>query len=283
MNKADLIADVAARTGLSRKDSEKAVNAALDSITAVLQEGSKVQLVGFGVFDVKERGVRMGRNPKTREEIEIPATRVPQFKPGKALKEAVAGESDENIPGTLLLGTFYMSPQREEHRMEEKKKGGRAALYLLLFALAVGADQLLKRYIVVHIPLDPAPADQLPLLPGVVHLTHIHNYGAAFSMLQGRRWFFLGLLGLFCVLVVVAIRKQWLEDEFSRVLAVLAAGGAVGNGIDRAALGYVVDMFEVEFMHFAVFNLADAILCVCAALYTVKTLWEMAEEKRGKV
>ena len=71
--------------------------------------------------------------------------------------------------------------------MEEKKKGGRAALYLLLFALAVGADQLLKRYIVVHIPLDPAPADQLPLLPGVVHLTHIHNYGAAFSMLQGRR------------------------------------------------------------------------------------------------
>ncbi|MDY5099958.1 MAG: signal peptidase II [Oscillospiraceae bacterium] len=167
--------------------------------------------------------------------------------------------------------------------MEEKKKGGRAALYLLLFALAVGADQLLKRYIVAHIPLDPAPADHLPLLPGVVHLTHIHNYGAAFSMLQGRRWFFLGLLGLFCVLVVVAIRKQWLEDEFSRVLAVLAAGGAVGNGIDRAALGYVVDMFEVEFMHFAVFNLADAILCVCAALYTVKTLWEMAEEKRGKV
>ena len=92
MNKAELIADVAARTGLSRKDSEKAVNAALDSITAVLQEGSKVQLVGFGVFDVKERGVRMGRNPKTREEIEIPTTRVPQFKPGKALKEAVAGE-----------------------------------------------------------------------------------------------------------------------------------------------------------------------------------------------
>ena len=88
MNKAELIADVAARTGLYRK----ALNAAMESITAVLQEGSKVQRVGFGVFDVKERGVRMGRNPKTREEIESPATRVPQFKPGKALKEAVAGE-----------------------------------------------------------------------------------------------------------------------------------------------------------------------------------------------
>jgi DNA-binding protein HU-beta len=89
MNKAELIAEVAVKAGLSKKDSEKAVNAALDTITASLQGGEKVQLVGFGVFDVKERGVRMGRNPKTKEEIEIPASRVPQFKAGKALKEAV--------------------------------------------------------------------------------------------------------------------------------------------------------------------------------------------------
>ncbi len=89
MNKAELIAEVAVKTGLSKKDSEKAVNASLDVITASLEAGEKVQLVGFGVFDVKERGVRMGRNPKTKEEIEIPASRVPQFKAGKALKEAV--------------------------------------------------------------------------------------------------------------------------------------------------------------------------------------------------
>ena len=89
MNKAELIAEVAVKTGLSKKDSEKAVNAALDTVTASLENGEKVQLVGFGVFDVKERGVRMGRNPKTKEEIEIPASRVPQFKAGKALKEAV--------------------------------------------------------------------------------------------------------------------------------------------------------------------------------------------------
>ena len=89
MNKAELIAEVAVKTGLSKKDSEKAVNAALDTITASLERGEKVQLVGFGVFDVKERGVRMGRNPKTKEEIEIPASRVPQFKAGKALKDAV--------------------------------------------------------------------------------------------------------------------------------------------------------------------------------------------------
>jgi DNA-binding protein HU-beta len=89
MNKAELIAEVAVKTGLSKKDTEKAVNAALDTITLSLEKGEKVQLVGFGVFDVKERGVRMGRNPKTKEEIEIPASRVPQFKAGKALKEAV--------------------------------------------------------------------------------------------------------------------------------------------------------------------------------------------------
>ena len=89
MNKAELIAEVAAKTGLSKNDSEKAVNAALDTVTASLESGEKVSLVGFGVFDVKERGVRMGRNPKTKEEIEIPASRVPQFKAGKALKEAV--------------------------------------------------------------------------------------------------------------------------------------------------------------------------------------------------
>ena len=89
MNKAELIAQVAVKTGLSKKDSEKAVNAALDTITVSLEKGEKVQLVGFGVFDVKERGTRMGRNPKTLKEIEIPASRVPQFKAGKALKEAV--------------------------------------------------------------------------------------------------------------------------------------------------------------------------------------------------
>ena len=89
MNKAELIAEVAVKTGLSKKDSEKAVNATLDTVTSSLEKGEKVQLVGFGVFDVKERGVRMGRNPKTKEEIEIPASRVPQFKAGKALKEAV--------------------------------------------------------------------------------------------------------------------------------------------------------------------------------------------------
>ena len=89
MNKAELIAEVAVKTGLSKKDSEKTVNAALEAITASLKSGEKVSLVGFGVFDVKEREARMGRNPRTKEEVPIPASRVPQFKAGKALKLAV--------------------------------------------------------------------------------------------------------------------------------------------------------------------------------------------------
>ncbi len=90
MNKAELIAAAAEKAGLSKKDCEKAVNAALDTITEALVAGDKVQLVGFGAFDVKVRAARVGRNPQTKEEIEIPASKAPQFKAGKALKDAVA-------------------------------------------------------------------------------------------------------------------------------------------------------------------------------------------------
>ena len=90
MNKTELVAGVAEKTGLSKKDSEKAVNAAFDSITEALAAGEKVQLVGFGACEIKERNARVGRNPKTKETIEIPASRVASFKVGKALKDAVS-------------------------------------------------------------------------------------------------------------------------------------------------------------------------------------------------
>ena len=90
MNKTELIAEVAAKTGLAKKDAEKAVNAALDTVTEALAKGDKVQLVGFGGFELKHREARMGRNPKTKESIEIPASKVPVFKAGKALKDAIS-------------------------------------------------------------------------------------------------------------------------------------------------------------------------------------------------
>ena len=90
MNKTELIAAVAEKTGLSKKDSDAAVAAVVDAITESLVQGEKVQLVGFGSFEVKTRAERMGRNPQTKEPIPIPASKAPVFKAGKALKDAVA-------------------------------------------------------------------------------------------------------------------------------------------------------------------------------------------------
>lgn len=90
MNKADLINAIAAESGLSKKESEKALGATICAITEALKKGDKVQLVGFGIFDVKNRAARTGRNPKTKAPIQIPATKAPVFKAGKALKDAVA-------------------------------------------------------------------------------------------------------------------------------------------------------------------------------------------------
>ena len=90
MNKTELIAATAEKAGLTKKDAERAVNAAIDAVTAALVAGEKVQIAGFGGFETKNREARTGRNPHTKEAIEIPATRVPAFKASKTLKDAVA-------------------------------------------------------------------------------------------------------------------------------------------------------------------------------------------------
>ena len=89
MNKTELVANVAEKAGLTKKDAEKAVNAIFASIEQALVEGDKVQMIGFGTFEVKERPARKGRNPQTGNEIDIPASKNPAFKAGKALKDAV--------------------------------------------------------------------------------------------------------------------------------------------------------------------------------------------------
>lgn len=90
MNKSELIAAVAEKTGFTKKDAEQAVNATVKAVEEALISGDKVQLIGFGTFEVRQRKARMGRNPRNPEEtIEIPASKAPAFKPGKALKDAV--------------------------------------------------------------------------------------------------------------------------------------------------------------------------------------------------
>ena len=90
MNKTELIAIAAESAGLTKKDTERVLNAAIDAITLALVKGEKVQLSGFGTFETKDREARVGRNPHTKEAIDIPATRVPSFKASKALKDTVA-------------------------------------------------------------------------------------------------------------------------------------------------------------------------------------------------
>lgn len=89
MNKSELIAEVAAKAELTKKDADAAVNAVIEAITGALEGGDKVQLVGFGTFEVRARSERIGRDPRTNKEIKIPASKAPAFKAGKALKETV--------------------------------------------------------------------------------------------------------------------------------------------------------------------------------------------------
>ena len=89
MNKSDLVAKISEKSELSKKDSEKALNAFMDAVTEALKEGQKIQLIGFGTFEVRERKARTGRDPRSGKTIEIPAAKSATFKAGKALKDAV--------------------------------------------------------------------------------------------------------------------------------------------------------------------------------------------------
>ncbi len=90
MNKTELIAAVAEKTGLTKKDAERVVSATFETVTETIKAGEKVSVSGFGIFEVKTREARIGRNPRTKEEIKIPATKLPAFKASKTLKDAVA-------------------------------------------------------------------------------------------------------------------------------------------------------------------------------------------------
>ena len=157
--------------------------------------------------------------------------------------------------------------------MAPERKKSPLWLYILASAAVIALDQWLKAWVRQNIPLYPAASEQIPLLPGVIHLSHIRNAGVAFGLLQGGRWAFLALLAAFAAVVVWALSKHKLTAAWERWLAVLALAGAVGNGIDRLLHGYVVDMLELEFIRFAVFNLADFVINVSCIAFVILTLF----------
>ena len=135
------------------------------------------------------------------------------------------------------------------------------AALIIFSVLIVVLDQISKYLVVTNIALG----EIVPVLDGVFHLTYLQNTGMAFSMLEGGRVIFLVLTAVALILMVLAVKKQWVNHPVGLWSLAAIAGGAVGNLIDRGRLGYVVDMIEVEFMNFAVFNVADSFI-VCGAI-----------------
>lgn len=135
----------------------------------------------------------------------------------------------------------------------------------LVVVLLTALDQLVKYLVKANIPLGT----QEEFIPHVLGLTHIHNTGAAFSMLSGARWFFVVLTVVFVIFALWVLYAKKITHPMGRWTLVLIIAGAVGNLIDRALYGYVVDMFEVLFMHFAIFNVADIFVVVGGILFCI--------------
>lgn len=142
-------------------------------------------------------------------------------------------------------------------------------LATIVIVLLVLLDQLVKYLVKTNIPLGTS----LPFLPGILGLAHIHNTGAAFSMLSGARWFFVILTVAFVIFGMWVLLTGRLRHPLGKWSWVLVLAGAIGNLIDRCLYGYVVDMFEVQFMHFAIFNVADIFVVVGGILFCIYYLF----------
>ena len=138
-------------------------------------------------------------------------------------------------------------------------------LWMVLFTAGiVGVDQFTKYLTVANIPLHT----EIPAIPGLFHLTYVQNTGAAFSSFEGQQWLFVLVFAVFTAAIVWEFSgKRWPFTDLERWLVVSIYAGGLGNMIDRIRLGFVVDMIEVDFMRFPVFNVADCfITCGCVLL-----------------
>jgi signal peptidase II len=156
----------------------------------------------------------------------------------------------------------------------------RAPLWVkaLLVPAVIAADQAMKWYTIQFVM--SLASGYKELLPGVVRLVYVENRGAAFGMLQQARWFF--ILGTLAAIVfaVFAFWKRWIRGEFGQWAVMLVLSGALGNLIDRVRQGYVVDMFELEFIRFAIFNVADIFISAGGVLTCVYLVFFHEKHKR---
>jgi signal peptidase II len=143
--------------------------------------------------------------------------------------------------------------------------------------LVVLLDQLFKRWIAITLVVN----EQQSLIPGVVTLTHVENSGAAFSFLSGQRWLLAAIMFV-CVIVLIAILLRYNEGFWGTLGLAAVLGGAVGNLIDRVFHGYVVDMFEFQFMKFAIFNVADIFITLGGITFCVFFIASSMKSSKNK-
>lgn len=142
-------------------------------------------------------------------------------------------------------------------------------IYAIVVVLVLIADQAMKFWTTKNILLGAIGDECARLIPGFVHITNVHNYGAAFSILQNARWLLVLVTVIFVIVIMVLISREVIHTPFGRWTAVLVLAGAIGNCIDRILYGYVVDMFEFEFFSFPVFNVADIFITVAGVLFCI--------------
>lgn len=151
-------------------------------------------------------------------------------------------------------------------------------LYFIIAIMIVFADQAVKYLITI----DLAAGEQLALIPGIIHLTYVENTGAAFSILSDMRWVLVAVSSIASLVIIYILMKYKNKIEaFGKLALALVLGGALGNLIDRAVLGYVVDIFEVEFLRFAVFNVADCFITLGGIAFCI--YYFIHSEKQDRV
>ena len=150
--------------------------------------------------------------------------------------------------------------------------------YIVLLAACVAGDQLLKGWVVTHL----AVGESAPLLPGVVQLTRLHNTGAAWSSFSGKT----GLLAAVTIVLMLAVAwllvKRIVRHPLGVTAGVLVLGGGIGNVIDRVCRGYVVDMLDLQFVDYPIFNLADCFVVIGVVLGAAYYLWCYDKDDKKK-
>ncbi len=143
------------------------------------------------------------------------------------------------------------------------------AIFAALGAVLLAADQWVKHWITVHLPLG----ETMPFLPGFVQLRTVHNYGAAWSSFSGMRWLLVAVTCCIVLAVAAALVLRIVRHPLGVAAGSLIISGGLGNIIDRVRLGYVVDMFDFQFMNYPVFNVADICVVCGAVMAVIYYLW----------